>query len=143
MKKLLFILVFLLLTSSLAEAKFAEDLQERCVNIVNYKLAGDVDTLLTYYFPEALDDPHAVKYFKKKQAKDARKNIKKGSVENVTVIETIEQSVTASEKTDFNIIEKLIVLTNVKFSEQKQPVVFQCEFGLEKKSSNWFMMNAI
>jgi hypothetical protein len=45
MYKLFFIVVCLLLNSNVAEAKFDEDLQKRCVNIVNYKLAGDVGVI--------------------------------------------------------------------------------------------------
>jgi hypothetical protein len=57
MYKLFFIVVFVLLNSSVAEAKFDEDLQKRCVNIVNYKLAGDVDSLLQYGYHKTSSNP--------------------------------------------------------------------------------------
>ncbi|MGI1999490.1 hypothetical protein [Shewanella frigidimarina] len=138
-------MVCLLLNSSVAEAKFDEDLQKRCVNIVNYKLAGDVDSLLQYGYPKTSSNPKFVDFYKKMQVKDARRVAEKGAVDSVTVVDTNELPNPASDSKHavFNIVEQRSILTHVKFSKQDRPVSYECEFGREKESNEWFILNAI
>ncbi|MGI2226045.1 hypothetical protein [Shewanella frigidimarina] len=143
MNKLFFIVVCLLLNSSAAEAKFDEDLQKRCVNIVNYKLAGDVESLIQYYYPTTRSNPKFIDFYKKRQAKHARRIAEKGVVKSVTVIDMNELPNPASDSqhAGFNIAEQRSILTHVKFSKQERPVSYECQFGREKESNEWFMFN--
>ncbi|AZG72103.1 MULTISPECIES: hypothetical protein [Shewanella] len=145
MNKLFFIVVCLLLNSSVAEAKFDEDLQKRCVNIVNYKLAGELDSLLQYYYPKTRSNPKFVDFHKKRQVKHARRIAEKGAVDSVSVVDTNELPNPASDSkhAGFNIVEQRSILTHVKFSKEDRPVSYECIFGLEKESNEWFMLNAI
>jgi hypothetical protein len=145
MYKLFFIVVCLLLNSSVAEAKFDEDLQKRCVNIVNYKLAGDVDSLLQYGYPKTSSNPKFVDFYKKMQVKDARRVAEKGAVDSVTVVDTNELPNPASDSkhAGFNIAEQRSILTHVKFSKEDRPVSYECILGREKESNEWFILNAI
>lgn len=138
-------MVCLLLNSSAAEAKFDEDLQKRCFNIVNYRLAGDVDSLLQYGYPKTSSNPKFVDFYKKMQVKDARRVAEKGAVDSVTVVDTNELPNPASDSkhAGFNIVEQRSILTHVKFSKQDRPVSYECEFGREKESNEWFILNAI
>lgn len=138
-------MVCLLLNSSVAEAKFDEDLQNRCVNIVNYKLAGDLDSLLPYYYPKTTSNPKFVDFYKKRQVKEARRIADKGAVVSVSVVDTNELANPASDSkhAGFNIVEQRSILTHVKFSKQERPVSYECQFGREKESNKWFILNAI
>jgi hypothetical protein len=137
--------VCVLLNSSVAEAKFDEDLQKRCVNIVNYKLAGDLDSLLPYYYPKTTSNPKFVDFYKKRQLKEARRIADKGAVVSVSVVDTNELANPASDSkhAGFNIVEQRSILTHVKFSKEERPVSYECEFGREKESNKWFVLNAI
>ena len=90
MYKLFFIVVCLLLNSNVAEAKFDEDLQKRCVD--------------TNELPNPASD---------------------------------------SKHAGFNIVEQRSILTHVKFSKEDRPVSYECQFGREKESNEWFILNAI
>jgi hypothetical protein len=137
--------VCLLLNSSVAEAKFDEDLQNRCVNIVNYKLAGDLDSLLPYYYPKTTSNSKFVDFYKKRQVKEARRIADKGAVVSVSVVDTNELANPESDSkhAGFNIVEQRSILTHVKFSKQERPVSYECQFGREKESNKWFILNAI
>jgi hypothetical protein len=145
LNKLFFIVVCSLLNSSVAEAKFDEDLQKRCVNIVNYKLAGDLDSLLPYYYPKTTSNPKFVDFYKKRQVKEARRIADKGAVVSVSVVDTNELANPESDSkhAGFNIVEQRSILTHVKFSKQDRPVSYECQFGREKESNKWFVLNAI
>jgi hypothetical protein len=111
MYKLFFIVVCLLLNSNVAEAKFDEDLQKRCINIVNYKLAGDVGSLIHYFYPKTGNNPKFVKFYEKKQIKDARRHAEKGlliACLSSTLTSYLIQQATAS-------MPDLILLSNAQF----------------------------
>ena len=101
-------MVFVLLNSSVVEAQFDEDLQKRCVNIVNDKLAGDVESLIQYYYPKTRSNPKFVDFYIKRQAKHARRIAEKGVADSVTVVEMNELPNPAS-------ILDLILLNNAQF----------------------------
>jgi hypothetical protein len=137
--------LFLGLTSNSTAAAFEENLQKRCVNIVNYKLTDDLDSILKNYYPEKILNPKYIDFQEKRLKKFTIRNAEKGSVESITVAETIEQ---ANPKSDskhagFDITAQLTVLTHVKFSKENRPSVFQCLFGRDKNTNKWFMLNAI
>lgn len=145
MKKFIFMALFLGLASNAAEARFEENLQKRCVNIVNYKLNSDLDSVLKYYYPKQNVDPKYISFQEKRLKKFTKRHAAKGDIESVTVAKTIKQ---ANPKSDskhagFNITEQLAVITQVKFSKENRPTNLQCLFGRDNKTNEWFMLNAI
>jgi len=57
----------------------------------------------------------------------------------------MEIAVTIQGKDDsiFSPSKKVNVIVNVNFSKKKRPVDYVCEFGFDKKSNLWFMLNSI
>jgi hypothetical protein len=111
MYKLFFIVVCLLLNSSVAEAKFDEDLQKRCVNIVNYKLAGDVGSLIHYFTLKQEIIQNLLSFMKKNRLKMLEDMLKKGlliACLSSTLTSYLIQQATAS-------MPDLILLNNAQF----------------------------
>ena len=142
MKKIYLIAASLLLSSNVAEAKFEEDLQKRCINIVNYRLSGDVESIVEHFSPETKKYPNFVKYQEKRKAKFTKRYAGKGAVESVDAVETITEPNPESDSrgAGFNISEQLSVVTHVQFTKDNSPSELRCLFGREKESNSWFLL---
>ncbi|PMG48060.1 hypothetical protein [Shewanella sp. 10N.286.52.B9] len=143
MKKIYLIAASLLLSTNVAEAKFEEDLQKRCVNIVNYKLSGDVNSVVDYFYPETQKNPKFINFLEKRKLKFTKRYVKDRTVESIVGVKTITESNPKSDSkgAGFNIVEQLSVLTHVQFSGESSPSEFSCSFGREKESNSWFLLN--
>lgn len=146
MRKSLFLISLIFLVKiSTANAATDEELSEKCLSIVNYKLENNIHAMLDYYHPKIKQNEDSVAFITKEETKRYKRIQDKGKVLSVNFSHIEEMKLFKGDKEGFPFspIKKKGVFIAVEFSSEKRPKEYFCEFGLEENSNKWFIQNII